>query len=186
MAFRPVCGTVSTVTRHHRLVRFGIGIAVACVVGLSSCSRKEPEEPLDTPTPDRLAATPSAVGIPYDRHIVVRHRDRLVAVTFHAASKLGDRVRFEWIGAEGDAFVAGSELEHGTGGAVERTDSTGRIAIPGLPTLDWSRGSDTTGWIYWPERYDDLEIYSAAFGDVAEIDTRSGRGRWLRRPPTTG
>ncbi len=169
------------VRRADWLFRVGIGLLVGLAVGSSSCSRKSPEERLDFPTADRLAVKPSAVGVPYDRFVVIRHDEGLVAVNLHATSQLGDRVLYQWYRANADGwFAPEASLEMGEAEAVERPH-TGRIAIPGFPTLVWSRGSQESGWIYWPEQDTGLAIFSRAFATLPDIETRTGSGRWLQR-----
>ena len=156
-------------------------LLVALTVGISSCSREQHGERLDFPTKNRLAVKPSAVGVPYDRFAVLQHDEHIIAINLHATSELGDRVRYRWYKANADGrFAPVVSLEQGEGEAVERPH-TGRLAVPGLPTLQWSRGSQESGWIYWPERDTGLSIYSNAFTTLPEIDTRSGSGRWLRK-----
>lgn len=156
-----------------------VTLLVALTLGISACTRIADEDRLDFPTAQRLAIKPSAVGVPYDRFVVIRYDGRVIAVNLHATSQLGDRVRYRWFKANADGwFVPEAKLEQGEGEAVERPH-TGRIAIPNLPTLQWSRGSQESGWIYWPERDTGLEIFSDAFATLSEIETRRGTGRWL-------
>lgn len=154
-------------------------LLVALALGASSCWRSVDEDRLDRPSADRLAVKPSAVGVPYDRFVVIRHDGHVVAVDLHATSQLGDRVRYQWYEANADGrFAPEADLEQGEGEAVERPH-TGRIAIPNLPLLQWSRGSQESGWVYWPERDTGLEFYSNTFASLTEIATRGGTGRWI-------
>jgi len=154
-------------------------LLVALILGTPACSRLVDDNPPDVPTAHRLAVKPSAVGVPYDRFVVIRHDGHVIAVNLHATSQLGDRIRYRWFEANADGwFAPEANLERGEGEAVERPH-TGRIAIPNLPTLHWSRGSQESGWIYWPERDTGLEIFSDAFATLSEIETRRGTGRWL-------
>jgi len=158
-----------------------IPLLVALTFGISSCSREQHGERLDFPTKHRLAVKPSAVGVPYDRFVVIQHDEHIIAINLHATSKLGDRVRYRWYKANADGrFAPVASLKQGDGEAVERPH-TGRLAVPGLPTLQWSRGSQESGWIYWPEQDTGLRIYPTAFVTLPEIETQSGSGSWLHK-----
>lgn len=149
--------------------------------GLGACDRRPPEQRRQLPTAEVLSATPNAVGIPYGRVIVIRNGRRLIAVSLTASSQLGDRVSYHWyLAAEDGDFSRPDSIEQGAGEAVERP-YTGRIALPDRLVLEWSRGSDGFGWLYWPERPDDYAVYSRPFADLTELGDGPRGGRWLER-----
>jgi hypothetical protein len=161
--------------------RSRILIALALAAALAGCDRTPPEQQQGMPTGDRLSATPNAVGIPYDRVIVIRHGDRLIALSLTASSQLGDRVDYHWVRADDSGgFSRPESLEQGTGEAIERP-YTGRVALPDRLVLTWSRGSDTFGWLYWPEQPTDYAVYSRPFAALGELDGGLHDGRWLER-----
>lgn len=160
---------------------FRVTLALVLAVAVGACNRRPPEQRRLVPTGDLLAATPNAVGVPYGRVIVLRHGEHLIAVSFTASSQLGDRISYRWYmaGNDGD-FREPNSLEQGTGEAVEQP-YTGRIALPGRLVLEWSRGSDGFGWLYWPERPTDYAVYSRPFVDLDELADGVRGGRWLEQ-----
>jgi hypothetical protein len=134
------------------------------------------------PTPDRVVARPQAVGVPYDRYILIKDRQRLLALKLSSDSALGEHVLYEW--EEIDPSGRGSpshDLLRGTGETAERLhDPMGRIDIPDL-SLVWSRGSRDLGWIYWPDDDREFAVYSRPWLRPAEIDPTSRAGTWLSK-----
>lgn len=146
-----------------------------------ACSRSQPGEHLEQPTGEQLAARPNAVGVPYHRYILIRHRDRLTALRVEALSAFGERVAYDWYRADSNGrFTATEGQERGRGETAE-SPHTGRITVPDGPSLEWSRGSQTSGWLYWPDQGSEVEFYSLAFGDLGSISEHSRGGRWLKR-----
>lgn len=168
-----------TASRRHPVVL--AAIAALAILALASCSRRPPERLRDRPTGSALAATPNAVGIPYARVIVIRHAGVLLALRATAASRLGDRIDYTWHLADTDGrFPDPASAEHGGGEAIERP-YTGRITLPGRLVLEWSRGSDAFGWLYWPEPTVDFAVYSQPFSDIGDLADGPRGGRWLTR-----
>jgi hypothetical protein len=166
--------------RFLRRLAFGC-VMGAVVVTAAGCSGTPPEALLEQPTAERLAAKPNAVGVPYDRYVLVRSEDLLFAIRIHAESVFGERVAYEWYRmAPGGPGTAAEPRETGQG-ETEESPYTGRISIPGGPSLVWSRGSRVSGWLYWPERGPEVEFYSFAFRDIEAIDPLRSSGRWLNR-----
>jgi len=156
-------------------------VAATLAAAGAACDRTPPTQPPPRPTADQLAATPNAVGIPYDRYVVIRSGERLIALHVTALSPLGDRVSYRWYLGDGDGRFARPEaLERGEGEAVERPH-TGHIALPGPLTLSWSRGSTGFGWLYWPDAVGDFAVYSRPFARLADADPDREEGRWLTR-----
>ena len=158
-----------------------LAVAAAIAAAAAACSRPPagPEQAL--PSADRLTATRNAVGVPYDRFLLIRRNQHLLALHVTALSPLGDRVSYRWYLADAAGRFSGPEaLEQGAGEAVERP-YTGRIALPGPLNLDWSRGSTSFGWLYWPENVGDYAVYSRPFTELAEVAAGRDDGQWLKR-----
>ena len=173
--------TISMGMARNRSLRVWLGLAAVAGCALLSCTREPEQQPLVLPEGDRLAATANAVGIPYDRVVVVCHRDRLIALTLGSDSQLGDRVSYHWVVADDRSLFRDAErLDQGDGETVE-SPHTGRIALPDRLNLNWSRGSGGFGWLYWPERVDGFAVYSRAFATVADVADGPHGGRWLTR-----
>lgn len=156
-------------------------LAAAAVAAGAACSRPPTVPPPALPTANSLAATPNAVGVPYGPYLLIRRHERLIALHLNALSPLGDRVAYRWYVAGPDGrFARPESLEQGGGEALERP-YTGRIALPGQLTLDWSRGSTEFGWLYWPEGSGDYAVYSRPFAVLADVGAGQDGGRWLTR-----
>ena len=169
------------VQRKLRTQTARLALAAALAAAGAACNRPATESQPPLPTADRLAATPNAVGIPYDRYILIRQNERRIALHATALSPLGDRVSYRWYLADADGrFLRPEVLEQGAGETVERP-YTGRITLPGPVTLDWSRGSTAFGWLYWPEDAGDYAVYSRSFADLADVAAGRDDGRWLTR-----
>jgi hypothetical protein len=154
---------------------------VAAMAFAAGCGRDRPFEP-SHPTPDLVVARPQAIGIPYDRYILIRDRDRLLALKLSSDSALGEHIFYEWEEIEPLGRGPSShDLLRGKGETAERLhDPMGRIDIPDL-SLVWSRGSRDLGWIYWPDDDREFAVYSRPWLRPAEIDPKSRAGTWLSR-----
>jgi hypothetical protein len=167
--------------RKRRTVTARLALAAVLVAAGAACDHPATEPTPAQPTPDSLAATPNAVGVPYDQYLLIRRGERLIALQLTAVTPLGDRVAYRWYVAGSDRrFARPKSLEMGGGEAVERP-YTGRITLPGSLTLDWSRGSREFGWLYWPEGSGDYAVYSRPFTELADADPDRDTGRWLDR-----
>jgi hypothetical protein len=162
--------------------RLAVGcVMAAVVVAPLACSRTAPEALLEQPTVERLAAKPNAVGVPYGRYVLIRFEDQLYAIEIRALSVFGERVAYEWYRLEPSGGRAAAEpLSSGRGEAEERP-YTGRISIPDGPSLIWSKGSRSSGWLYWPDQGPEVAFYSHAFDELQAIDPYRSSGRWLNR-----
>jgi len=163
------------------IVTARLTLAAAVAAAGASCNRAPAPPQRVLPSAEQLVATPNAVGIPYDRYLLIRRDDRRIALHVTALSPLGDRVSYRWYLADGDGrFSRAEALEQGAGETVEHP-YTGRIFLPGPLHLDWSRGSTTFGWLYWPEGGGDYAVYSQPFAELADVATGRDGGRWLTR-----
>ena len=164
-----------------RTLTVRLALATAVAAAGASCKRPPAAPQRVLPSAEQLAATPNAVGIPYDCYLLIRRDDRRIALHVAAVSPLGDRVSYRWYLADGDGrFSRPEALEQGAGETVEHP-YTGRISLPGPLTLDWSRGSTTFGWLYWPESGGDYAVYSRPFAELADAAAGRDGGRWLER-----
>jgi hypothetical protein len=151
----------------RRIVTARLVLAAAAVAAGAACSRPPTVPPPALPTANSLAA--------------IRRHERLIALHLNALSPLGDRVAYRWYVAGPDGrFARPESLEQGGGEALERP-YTGRIALPGQLTLDWSRGSTEFGWLYWPEGSGDYAVYSRPFAELADASPGHDGGCWLTR-----
>ena len=165
----------------RRIVTARLVLAAVLAAAGAACDRAATTPRPALPTADTLAATPNAVGIPYGRYLLIRRDERLIALHLTALTPLGDRVAYRWhLAGGGGLFSRPEALEHGDGEAVEQP-YTGRITLPGPLTLDWSRGSQEFGWLYWPEGSGDYAVYSRPFIALADADPGRDGGRWLTR-----
>jgi hypothetical protein len=171
--------------RRTRWLARGCSLA-ALVLTATGCTEGPPEQRLEQPTAERLAARPNAVGVPYGRLVLIRHDGRLVAVRLRALSAFGKRVTYDWYRLDRQGRGARTEVADRGRGETAENPHTGRISIPGGPSLVWSRGSQTSGWLYWPEQGPEIEFYSHAFAELAAVDPGSGSGRWLSRRMFSG
>jgi len=164
-----------------RTLTVRLALATAVAAAGASCKRPPAAPQRVLPSAEQLAATPNAVGIPYDCYLLIRRDDRRIALHVTALSPLGDRVSYRWYLADGDGrFSRPEALEQGAGETVEHP-YTGRISLPGPLTLDWSRGSTTFGWLYWPESGGDYAVYSRPFAELADAAAGRDDGQWLTR-----
>jgi hypothetical protein len=172
---------LTVVRRRLRTLSARLALAAAVAAVGSSCNRPPVAPQRVLPSAEQLAATPNAVGIPYDYYLLIRRDDRRIALHVTSLSPLGDRVSYRWYLADGDGrFSQPETLEQGAGETVERP-YTGRIFLPGPLHLDWSRGSTAFGWLYWPEQGGDYAVYSRPFTNLADVGAKRDGGRWLTR-----
>ena len=162
----------------HRLFLFTF-VAALTITAIGGC-RAQPPEAGALPTEEQVIADVRAIGVPYGSFVLFADGDRLVALKIASRSTLGDRIHYWWAVSEpGSSTFSHSDGERGEGDTSE-DQFTGVITVPGL-LLEWSRGSATLGWVYWPKDGRDFRVYSRPWRNVEDIDARSREGTWLRR-----
>jgi hypothetical protein len=155
-------------------------LSVVCTISVLSGCRAEIPESGPYPTEEQVIADVRAIGVPYGRWVLFRDDDRLVALKVAARSGLCDRIHYWWAVSEpGSGTFPESEGTRGEGDASEE-QFTGLISVPGL-NLEWSRGSATLGWVYWPKDGRDFQVYSRPWRELGDVDPRSREGTWLER-----
>ena len=155
-----------------------IGLALAMTV-IAGC-REQPPESGTLPTEDQVIADVRAIGVPYGRYVLFGHGDRLIALKIASRSALGDRIHYWWaVSDPGSSTFSQDEGRRGEGDSSEE-QFTGVITVPGL-NLEWSRGSATLGWVYWPKDGSDFRVFSRPWREVEDVDARSREGTWMSR-----
>jgi hypothetical protein len=155
-----------------------IGVALVAVA-LAGCRADLPEIGA-LPTEEQVIADVRAIGVPYGRYVLFGDDDRLIALKIASRSARGDRIHYWWAVSEpGSSTFSRAEEARGEGDAAEDR-FTGVINLPRL-NLEWSRGSATLGWIYWPKDGREFKVYSRPWQEVEDIDPRSREGTWLTR-----
>jgi hypothetical protein len=163
-----------------RMSRFPAGtVVVLALIAAVGCGKAPSTQP-ETPTRDRVVASSSSIGVPYDRLVLLRYGDHLLALELSARTQLGDNISYRWHLADDEGAFAPGVTTSGEGETAERP-STGRISLPGPLKLEWSRGSTEMGWLYWPRAAPDLAVYSRPFQRLADIGARPSGGDWLSR-----
>jgi hypothetical protein len=158
------------------LAAIGVVCAMPVLVG---CRAKAPEIGA-FPTEEQVIADVRAIGVPYGRYVLFGDGDRLVALKIASRSALGERIHYWWAVSEpGSSTFSQAEGGRGEGDSSE-SQYTGVITVPGL-NLEWSRGSATLGWVYWPKDGRDFRVYSRPWRELEDIDPRSREGTWLTR-----
>ena len=130
------------------------------------------------PTTEQVAADHRAIGIPYERVILLKSAQQLVAVRVTWASPIGEQIRYEWHSTKSGAKNFLDALSGD--GAAKEDRFTGRIAAGPL-LLTWSRGSRDMGWIYWPEDGGEFAVCSRAWESLGEADPDAPDVRWYTR-----
>jgi hypothetical protein len=161
-----------------RLALSAIG-AVLALSTLAGCRAETP--PIGSlPTDEQVTADVRAIGVPYGRYVLFRHADRLVALKIASRSALGERIHYWWAVSEpGSSTFSTTEGDRGEG-VTSESQFTGSISVPGL-NLEWSRGSASLGWIYWPKDGREFQVFSRPWREVEDIDARSRAGTWMSR-----
>jgi len=155
-------------------------LSVACAIPVLSACRAETHDSGSYPTEEQVIADVRAIGVPYGHWVLFGDDDRLVALKVASRSGLGDRIHYWWAVSENGSFTfQNAEGARGEGDASEE-QFTGVISVPGL-NLEWSRGSATLGWVYWPKDGRAFRVYSRPWGELEDIDPRSHVGAWLTR-----
>ena len=161
-----------------RIPLAALGVAAA-TAALTGCRAEIPETGA-LPTEEQVIADVRAIGVPYGRYVLFADDDRLVALKIASRSALGDRIHYWWAVSEpGSSTFSRAEGARGEGDASE-DQFTGVITVPQL-NLEWSRGSATLGWIYWPKDGRVFRVYSRPWRELEDIDSRSREGTWLTR-----
>jgi len=152
---------------------------IAGLLTLGGCSGPAPVT-AKYPTQDTITATDQAIGVPFDRFVLMRDADRYLALRITARSTRGERIHYQWaIAAAQSTGFAGADVQRGEGESVEQ-QFTGSITLPGIK-LAWSRGSAELGWIYWPDDGRAFSVFSRPWRELEDIDTRARAGKWLER-----
>lgn len=151
-----------------------LGLALMVVLAGVAAGCGGPPRLPQYPGGSSLAAGAEAFGVPYRHWIACRLEGRPLALELRPTPGRADRVSWHWQWleppAEGPAEASGTTVErHGLG----------EVRVGGL-ALEWSRGSEDFGWVYWPTAGPQFEVYSRPFVDTAACRRPSG-GSWLRR-----
>lgn len=150
-----------------------LAIAASVLVGCSGPPRS-PEQP----TYERVAVNQRAIGIPYGAVSLFRVDDQLVALRVVDATLRGFAIEYEWNVSPADSAV----FETTATGAGETDEKEQLGAVRAGPLyLKWSRGSEESGWLYWPENSKSVSVCSITFRSVASIDLQDPQIFWYRR-----
>ena len=159
-----------------RLSRATLALFALAAAALTACGRIG--SPPQYPTTDRVAADRRAIGIPYDRLVLLRRGEQMVALRVTWASRLGDSIDYQWFASRPDTA---NFTDPTTGeGKAQESGYTGRVAA-GSMVLAWSRGSTEFGWLYWPDDGDEFAVCSRAWGSLEEVDPEAPGVRWYTR-----
>lgn len=137
-----------------------------------------PPRPPEHPTFERVAANQRAVGIPYGAVVLFRIEDQLVALRVVDAPLWGFAIEYEWNMGAADTGV----FETTATGAGQTDEKTQHSAVRAGPLyMTWSRGSDRSGWLYWPEDSRAISVCSITFRSVESIDLQNPQIFWYAR-----
>jgi hypothetical protein len=155
---------------------FAEWLVVSAALVIVGCGGPPP--PPDKPTFERVAVNQRAIGIPYGAVVLLRAEDQLIALRIVDAPLWGFAIEYEWNVAPTNAEVF-ITAAGGSGRTDEKQRHGGVKAGPLF--MKWSRGSDTSGWLYWPEDSGPVSVCSITFRSVASIDLQDPQIFWYTR-----
>jgi hypothetical protein len=142
-------------------------LAVIAIAAVAGCGG--PPRPPERPTFQHVAVNQRGVGIPYGAVVLFRVDQEVVALRIVEAPMRGYRIQYEWNVAK---VTTGAFETEGTG-AGETGEHEKRCAVHAGPLyMRWSRGSEDFGWLYWPEKTNEISVSSITFRSVKSIDLK--------------
>jgi hypothetical protein len=142
-------------------------------IGIVGCGG--PPRPPEHPTYERVAVNQRAVGIPYGAVALFRVDDQLIALRVFDAPLWGFAIEYEWNVAPSDADI----FETTATGSGQTDEKKQHGAVRAGPLyLNWSRGSERSGWLYWPEDSSSISVCSITFRSVESIDLQDPQIFW--------
>lgn len=156
---------------------------LATLVWLAGCGPEAtpPPVPDQRPASGRVTVNERAIGIPYGEWILLRTGTRQVLVRLDPEDGTGFAVAYRYrVSPETVSEFAGPHVEAGSG-RTEETFGMGRVTA-GRLQMDWSRGSDRTGWLYWPPEHTPVEVWPFTFDDPGAVPRALANESWLGRP----
>jgi len=148
-------------------------VLAAALVGVVGCLGPPP--PPERPTPERVSVSARSIGIPYGPVVLLRNREQLVAVRVVGTAAGGYSIEYRWETAPFAASGFATE-ERGTGMTQEERGHG--VVKAGPLRFKWSRGSQSTGWLYWPPASDELSVCSVTWPSIEEIDLQDPEIYW--------
>lgn len=149
-----------------------ICIPIACIA-MTACGGMPPSP--ERPTYERVAVNERAVGIPYGPVAVFKVDDQLIAFRVSNVPLSGHGIEYEWSAAASDT-TSFAPTATGSGQVEEKPHpvyvSAGPLAV------QWSRGSQKYGWLYWPEDSRPTSVCAITFRSVESIDLQDPRVFW--------
>ena len=137
-----------------------------------------PPRPPKFPTFERVAVNQRAIGIPYGAVVLLRIDEQLVALRIVDAPLWGYAIEYEW--NEGPADAAVFETTATGAGQTDEKRQRGRV-LTGSLLMQWSRGSEDFGWLYWPEDSSGVSVSSITFRSVDSIHLQDPEIFWYRQ-----
>ena len=134
-----------------------------------------PPPPPEHPTLERVSVSVRSIGIPYGPVFLLRNREQLVAVRVVGSAAAGYSIEYRWESAPFSTTGFATD-ESGTGTTQE--DRGFGVVEVGTLRFQWSRASKDSGWLYWPQGWDDLSVCSVTFPSVEEIDLENPKVYW--------
>jgi hypothetical protein len=122
-----------------------------------------------------VSVSARSIGIPYGPVVLLRNREQLVALQVVAAPTSGFSIEYVWQIAPVTATGFATE-DSGTG----TTDEERGLGVveAGPVRFKWSRASKDSGWLYWPQGWNDLSVCSETWASVDEIDLQDPKVYW--------
>ena len=137
-----------------------------------------PPPPPERPTFERVAVNQRAVGIPYGPVVLFRIDEQLVAFRISNVPLSGYGIEYEWNTSAVDAAV----FETTSTGAGETEEKIRPGSIQAGPlVMEWSRGSEKYGWLYWPDDSGGISVSSITFRSVVSIDLQDPQIYWYKQ-----
>jgi hypothetical protein len=159
----------SEAPRHTPIGRISVAIALITFAGCGGA----PPSP-ERPTYERVAVNDRAVGIPYGPVVVFKVDDQLIAFRVSSVPLSGYGIEYEWTAAPAGAALTATA----TGaGAVEEKPQPVYIRAGPL-AMQWSRGSQKYGWLYWPEDAHPTSVCAITFRSFESINLQDPRVFW--------
>ena len=116
-----------------------------------------------------------AVVFPYDHFVAVRDRDEVVLLLLRLEPGREDAVTYEWFAAD-----AKGPLRRTADGAGRMEGAGGKGVIrAGAFELEWTRGGNRTGWVYFPAARPSLAISMKAWESADAVDLKAPDVSWV-------
>jgi hypothetical protein len=162
----------------HLLRCLTVGLLLLGVMACGDSGRPAPDQ---FPTSSNLTANRNALGVPYGGWILLVDGERRIALRIDAEDPTGRSIAYRWRAVPAGATTFSDVGVETFQGRTREEQGMGRIVM-GTLQMDWSRATNTTGWLYWPPGERPVRAWTFPYPELTDIPAEPEGDWWLTEP----